>query len=46
MKTTTDLTPYAYTPYTTPLTCRTFSDGTIKYEHTRTDAILKGANHA
>ena len=22
------------------------SDGTIKYEHTRTDAILKGANHA
>lgn len=31
----TELTPYSYTPYTTPLTRCTLPDGTMEYRHTK-----------
>ena len=37
----TDITPYAYTPYTTPITRHTLPDGTVEYRHTDNDKPVK-----
>ena len=37
----TDITPYSYTPYTTPITRHTLPDGTVEYRHTKDNKPVK-----